>query len=176
MTETDPPIVLVDGIVDVETVDPLLETIDEIRADTGATIQLFDARYVVSATHLERAAELAQRAFDRETNVATDRAVELLLYAAGRRQIDAALEMGISPGETRVVALVDGRPAPDPEGAADTAADDVASLLEPTTTLGTYDRERVLAFYDISETELNATAGDLEDVVLERVALLDVEK
>ena len=43
-------------------------------------------------------------------------------------------------------------------------------------TLGEFDRQRVLDFFDITETELDATEGTLADLVCERVALLVVER
>ncbi|MFC6723692.1 KEOPS complex subunit Cgi121, partial [Halobium palmae] len=112
---------------------------------------------------------------------ARDRAVEVLLYAAGRRQIDDALAMGVSAGETPVVVLVDGRASPDGgrgtrSDREDAAADGVATLLDPTETVGEYDPETVRAFFAISDRELAATDGTVVDVVHERVALLDVEK
>jgi KEOPS complex subunit Cgi121 len=162
---------LVEGTVDVDDVDDFVARLDDISTDTGATIQAFDARYVVSERHLERAVELADRAIDRGENVARDRAVEILLYAAGRRQITEALELGVSPGTNRVVVLVDGG---DETAAAEAirtrVLDDVGE------TLGSHDPERVRAYFGITGPELGVVDGDLESLVLERVALLVVEK
>jgi KEOPS complex subunit Cgi121 len=189
---------LVEGTVAVDDVDAFVATIGEIAAETGATIQAFDARYVVSERHLERAVELADRAIERGENVARDRAVEILLYAAGRRQISDALDLGVSAGENRVVVLVDApsggssasgdepegagsgdRTEPmDPDTAEAAAADAIRSRVldsvEPT--LGEYDPERVREYYDIDGAELAVVDGDLASLVLERVALLVVEK
>jgi len=159
----------VEGIARIDDLDAFLAEIGTIRSETGATVQVFDAGLVVSRVHLERAVELADRARDRDEAVARDRAVEWLLYAAGRRQIDRALTMGVSEGETPAVGVVDG-------GDEAAAADRLEALLEPASTLGRTDEGRVRGFFGISERELDATAGDLADVVLERVALLDVEK
>lgn len=169
-------VVLVEGVADVDDLDAFLDAVTAIREETGAIVQTFDARYVVSPEHLTRSADLAARAFDRGENVARDRAVEILLYAAGRRQIDDALEIGVSTGETAVVALVDARSTTDPTAAADAAASELRALLEPTETIADYDPELVREFFDVSRRELDATTGDLSDIVLERVALLDVEK
>jgi KEOPS complex subunit Cgi121 len=169
---------LVEGIAEVDDLDTFLADVDRIATAYGCTIQAFDARYVVDRTHLQRAFELADRAFTRGENVARDRAVEVLLYVAGRRQIDESLTMGVSEGETPVVVLVAG----DPEvGTGDetpvvAAADAVADLLTPADTLGDYDEERVRAFFDVGETELAATDATLPDLVHERIALLDVSK
>jgi KEOPS complex subunit Cgi121 len=160
----------VEGVATVDSVDDFVAAVGDVADETGATVQAFDARYVVGDAHLRRAVELADRAIDRGENVARDRAVEVLLYAAGRRQIDDALEMGVSEGETPVVVLVDG-------GDEDAAADRIRErLVEPAETLGAYDESGVRAFFDVGEAELATVDGDLESLVLERVALLTVEK
>ena len=165
-----------------------VEALSAVGDEHGVTVQAFDARYVVSRRHVARALELADRERERGEAIAHDRAVEVLLYAAGRRQIDRALAMGVGEGTVPVVVLVD-----DPDGATDRVGDEdggageagererraasaVGGLLEPAETLGAYDPERVCEFFEIGETERAATDADLETLVLERVALLVVER
>ena len=172
---------LVEGVVDVDDVDAFVADLADIASETGATIQAFDARYVVSRRHLERAVELADRAIERGENVARDRAVEVLLYAAGRRQIADALELGVSEGPNRIVVLVDAESeaaGTDGNGAEADAAEAVRSRVLDTvdSTLGDYDAERVRQFFEIGGDELAVVDGDLEALVLERVALLVIEK
>jgi KEOPS complex subunit Cgi121 len=164
---------VVEGTATVENVDAFVEELGAIGAEYGVAVQAFDARYVVGRDHLERAVALANRAAERETMIARNRAVEILLYAAGRRQINRALEMGVDVGTTPAVVVVDGGPGGGDEAGAAAA---VSDRLDPTETLGEYDRERVMNFFDISERELGATDGTLADVVCERVALLTVER
>jgi KEOPS complex subunit Cgi121 len=171
---------LVDGTVTVgggrfPDTDAFVTRLGEIGDDHGVTVQAFDGRYVVSARHLGRALELADRERARGEAIARDRAVEVLLYAAGRRQIRRALEMGVGEGETPAVVLVAADPdADDADEAA--AADAVSALLGPGNPLGDYDAERVREFFDVRDVELTATDATLEDLVLERVALLVVER
>jgi KEOPS complex subunit Cgi121 len=160
---------LVEGTATVEDIDTFLAQTDEIAEATGATVQVFDARYVVDREHVERAVELASRERERGEAIARDPAVEILLYAAGRRQIDRALTMGVSAGECPVVAVVVG-------GDEATAARRLRKLFEPAETLGAFDETRVREFFDVTERELGATAGTLRDIVHERVALLVVER
>ena len=179
---------LVEGIAAVDDLDAFLRSLSRIGEETDCTVQAFDARYVVDRAHLDRARELADRAIDRDENVARDRGVEIMLYAAGRRQIDRALALGVSEGEGPVVVLVAARGADgngDEDGAEDgvdgrggesAAASAVGELLAPADTLGDYDGALVREYFDIGEAELAATAGSLADVVHERVALLDVRK
>jgi len=154
-------------------VDALVAELDAVATEHGVTVQAFDTDLVVDRRHLERAVELADRERARGEGIARDRAVEVLLYAAGRRQIDRALEMGVGPGATRAVVLV----AADDEGGDEAAAAEaVRSLLEPAETLGDYDAERVRAFFGIDDAELAATDADLPALVRERVALLVVNR
>ena len=170
---------LVEGVVTVgceafPNVEAFVDRLEGVarEASTGAespTVQAFDARYVVSRRHIERAVELADRARDRGEAIARDRGVEILLYAAGRRQINRAMEMGVEEGETPAVVLVEG-------GEESAAARAVADLLEPAETLGACDASRVRSFFDVGQAELDAAGGGLEGLVLERVALLVVER
>lgn len=165
---------LIEGRDDIEDVRAFVERIDDVGETHDVTVQAFDADYVVSRAHLKRAVELADRAIERGENVARDRGVEILLYAAGVRQIDRALTLGVSTGEQRVVVLVDA--ADDDTEREASATTELAERLTPTETLGDYDEAAVRDFFDVGDDELAVVDGTLADVVLERVALLDVEK
>ncbi|MFP9060862.1 KEOPS complex subunit Cgi121 [Natrialbaceae archaeon A-chndr2] len=171
----------------IDDLESFLETVDSVATAHDVTVQAFDARYVAGRRHLERAVELADRAIARGENVARDRSVEILLYAAGRRQIDRALEMGVSVGEMRAVFVIDG--AGD-EAAAATALGErlggdgwkpLEGTAEDEGQKGDKsdewrDSATIEAFFDITEAERAATDADLETLVCERVALLEVEK
>lgn len=159
----------VEGTAEIDDIDAFLERLSDIESTHATTIQVFDARYVTGRTHLERAVQLADRARRRGDTIADDWDVEILLYAAGRRQINRALEMGVAAGECPVVAVVVG-------GDTDAAASELETLLEPAETLGDYDETRVREFFDVGNQELAAADGTLEDIVCERVALLVVER
>jgi len=188
-----PAVRLVGGTVAIDDLDAFLADCDAIAADTGAVVQAFDADLVVSATQLREATRLAARAIARGEAVARDPGVEILLYAAGRRQIDRALELGVSEGERRVVVLVaDFGDVPD----ADRPAADLPAAVEAARSLAVdsddrpagrgsadggdfevaFDEDRVREFYGLTDRELAATNGGVADAVRERVALLDVEK
>ncbi|MFB6161482.1 MAG: KEOPS complex subunit Cgi121 [Haloferacaceae archaeon] len=166
---------LVECVVETEDVDALVAALDAVGDRHGVTVQAFDARYVADRAHLERAVELADRERGRGEAIARDRGVEILLYAAGRRQIDRALEMGVAAGRTPVVVLVDAGPSEtDGEAAAAAAVRDL-DAGEPGP-VETGDPERLQAFFDVGDAELAAADGDLAALVRERVALLVVER
>jgi len=160
---------LIDGRAEIEDLEAFLNEITRISDDTGSTIQLFDADYVAGERHLRRAAEMAGQAVERGSAIARDPAVELLLYAAGRRQINRALEMGVGEGSQAVVGVIDGGD----EAAAVAAVEDLLAAAE---SIEWGDRETLKAFFDIGAAELAVVESDLESVVLERVALLAVEQ
>lgn len=164
---------VVEGRARVADVDDFVGRLGAIGDEHDVVVPAFDARYVVDREHLERAVALADRAFEREEAIARDRAVEILLYAAGRRQINRALAMGVGEGESPVVVVVHD---PSGDGDEDGGSAAVADLLEPGETLGDYDEAFVREFFDVGEAELTVTSGDLADLVRERVALLTVER
>ncbi|MEE6210686.1 KEOPS complex subunit Cgi121 [Salarchaeum sp. III] len=158
-----------EGHATVDDVDAFVEELSDIGDDHGAAVQAFDAAYVAGHPHLAAAVRHANRAFDRGENVARDRSVEILLYAAGRRQIRRALEMGVSSGGTDAVIVVDGGDEP-------AAIDALRPLVDETETLDALDEAALTDFFEISDAERAATDASLTDLVRERVALLDVEK
>ncbi|KAA9399283.1 KEOPS complex component [Haloarcula sp. CBA1130] len=173
---------VIEGTADIDDVGAFVETLSAIGDRYGVTVQAFDARYVADRAHLELAVDLATRARARGDAIADDFGVEILLYAAGRRQINRALTMGVSEGTCPIVAVVvdsetgNSHVGKDGRASIEAAADDVFEELTATSTLGEYDEDCVRSFFDVTDTELAATAGGLPDAVRERVALLPVEK
>jgi KEOPS complex subunit Cgi121 len=164
---------LVEGRLTVDDVDELVERLGTVGDEFDTTVQAFDARYVAGREHLERAVELADRATERGENVARDRGVEILLYAAGRRQINRALAMGVDEGEGPAVVLVDGG---DEAAAADAVRNRFAVEPELTVDVDHADGELIRDFFTVTDAERAATDATLADLIRERVALLDVEK
>ena len=178
---------LLECTLSIDDLDAFVAEIGDIGDRHDVTIQAFDARYVADRAHLERAVELADRAIARGENVARDRAVEILLYAAGRRQIDRALEMGVDEGENRAVLLVDGGGSTGNEGGraeggeggeatALEALADLEALVTTEPTLEEVDERTLCSYFEITDAEREATDAPLSALVRERVALLEVEK
>ncbi len=166
---------LLEGRLEIDDLDAFVADLGDLSDRHGVTIQAFDARYVADRRHLERAVEFADRAIDRGENVARDRAVEILLYAAGRRQIDQALAMGVDEGETQAVVLIDGNSDAN-ETAALEAVETLDAFVDREPTLETQDIETLCDFFDVPDAEREATDAPLSALVRERVALLEVEK
>ncbi len=192
---------LLTGTATVEDTDEAVADLDVAGDRHDCTLQAFDARSVADAEHLRRAVELADRERARGEGIARDRGVEILLYAAGRRQIDRALAMGIDAGETPAVVLTSadpgdaathdsvpvhdtdlpdaGRvdadaPADGRERAALAAVADLSWFSPGPVALG--DPGRLRSFFGIGERERAATDASLADLVRERTALLVVNR
>lgn len=162
-----------EGHLHVTDLDAFVETLGDVGEAYDCAVQAFDATRIVDESHLRSAVEHANRAFERGENVARERSVEILLYAAGRRQISRALELGVVADEPDqpVVVVADG----DDEAGALRAVEERVDL-EPAPVLGDVDEEAVEAFFGITDAERRASSADLSALVRERVALLDVEK
>lgn len=162
--------IIVQGHAHVEDVTAFIDHLTSIGDTHGCAVQAFDARYIAGPEHLRTAVRLASRAVDRDDMIADGYPIEILLYAAGRRQINRALTIGVTDGDGPVVVVIDG----EDETAAATA---VREAIDPADVLGTTrDPDRITAYYDITEAEQAATTATLEDLVIERVALLAVNK
>lgn len=168
---------LVEGRADVDDVDEFVAALAAIGDAHNVVVQAVDARYVAGRAHLEAAVRMARRAIAHGDAIADDPALEVLLYAAGRRQISRALTMGVPDDGGPVVVVVDGTVSEDNSAGEADAADAVAARLEADETLDAAREEAAIReFFDIGEAELAATDASLEDLVVERVALLAVEK
>lgn len=163
------------GRAEVKDVDSFLSRLKNIARRHNVTIQVFDALKVAGVEHLRAAVDKALRARRRERCIANDFSIEILLYAAGRRHVSKALEMGISENTKEVaVTLV---------GDADNvklARDEILGIMErDDAVLGLSDRKKkpLMEFFGITDAELEAVGGEkLGLLVLERVAMLDVQK
>lgn len=155
-----------------------IEDLNAIGERHGVAVQAMDARYVACREQLERAATFARRASDRGTTIADDFAMEILLHAAGRRQIEQALTMGIHDETTSVVIVAVHPTASGPAIDEEAFAADLAAVvtLEDWKPGDRREDDRITSFFEIGQAERAATDADLCDLVCERVALLEVQK
>lgn len=160
---------IVFGRVGIPDVDAFLGQVREIGDRSGSAVQAIDARYVAGTDHLEAAVTLARRARERGEAIADDPALEILLYAAGTRQIDRGLTIGVSEDTDVAAIVIDG-------GDEEAAAADVRDTVVAEETDPDPDLDAITGWFDITEAERGATDASLEDLVRERVALLTVDR
>lgn len=153
-----------------EIADPgaLFEKVVHIGRHHDCIVQAVDARYVAGEEHLEHAVKMTLRALERETAIADDPAMELLLYIAGTRQIDRAIEIGVNNGTGEVVIVAVG-------DSADAAIEEASILVEETESDLHGDQDAIQEWFDITDAERRATTANLSELVTERVVLLQLE-
>ncbi len=177
---------LIAGKVRVSNVDDFLAVLKTIAHKYDVTIQAMNAELIAGEEHIKSAVKKALRAVGRNRNITNDLGLEILLYAAGRRQIERALAMGVSKseGEKRVaIVIVDAsaRGEKDLEVVAEEVKRKIGLQEEPISELELEykgdKKEGIKKFFDITEAELKAVGeSKLKKLVLERVARLDVLK
>ncbi len=160
---------IIQGEIDIEETDRFFDELEEVEREYNSVIMGFDPRYIAYSEHLERAWSKAVRARNRDEMVADDIGMELLLYTAGTRQIDDAVEIGLDEDTDEAVFVLDGdtersRGVLEKYGFSEADIEYMGPSL-------------VKEFFDISRGELDAVGEEkLSYLVLERVALLDINK
>lgn len=156
----------------IEDIKEFVSALRDLQAKTGCVIQVFDADKVASEVHLNFAIEKALQSFSEGRNVAKGLGVEIMRYAAGERQIERALLLGISRS-TKRIALVVIKP-----DSAETAAwpdsSELSQLIEIDGLGCSFKLEALKETFKISDEEILAAGeAQIPDLVLERVALVD---
>lgn len=182
------------GKVGISNVDDFLSSLKNIAHEYDVTIQAMNAELIAGGEHIISAVKKAIRATERKRSIASDLGLEILLYAAGRRQIERALAIGVSKseGEKRVaIVIVDASASGerDLEVVAEEVKRETMMAEEPVQELelglelglglehNEDKKEKLKRFFEISEDELKAVGeSKLKQLVLERVAMLDVLK
>jgi len=157
------------AIGDVKTI---LKNVDTVSKDLGLVLQLVNASRVYGKEHLEVAAEHALRAFDEGRNFGKTVAIEVLMYASGKRQISEALKfMGLGHGMIKigVVAI---------SGPGKTVPADLRKRLgferDDSVLSGSED---VLDAFGIGPEIRKGTSPEKwADLIIEKVTLLELEK
>ncbi len=148
-------------------------------------IQIFDADLIAGWEHLYFASLNALKAFESELNISNSLAMETLLYASAKRQINKAIDMlGIKPESSQIAVLVIAKTLKQTNSALEIVSKLVSgerddSILELTN--GKIEDIRTL--FDISDLELESKLDGkglekeaLVDLVIEHVALLTTKR
>lgn len=151
-----------------------LHTIRAVAASCDTRIICFNADMMAGKSHAMAAVRLAVRASEEGSMVSNSLEMESLLFAAGSRQCSIASSFGIRAGENRVYICC--YPSKKTVWAMlenlFCFTRDSWNIIDPKKT------EHLQALFGISDDEISAAGGygRLKDLVLERVALLQVLK
>jgi KEOPS complex subunit Cgi121 len=148
-----------------------LRKVREIADACGTHIILLDADRLAGREHVEAALRHACRSWEGGEPIANSFEMETLLYAAGTRQCQVGSSFGVHTGENRSYVAV----CPPAPGVRDLLAGLVTFVDEDWEALDPAKRARLGDLFGITEKEVAVVGEDrFRDLVLERVALLDV--
>jgi len=162
---------ILEGVIEIEDLKVFLDEIKRISGEYGVVIQFFDAEKVAGESHLRCAVKKGLRSIKSGENISSDPAMEILLYASGKRQINKALSMGVTAGRNDVVVIVIGE--------SEDAIEELNGMItqKPVLEYSQSKRESILHFFDITEAEVEVVGEDrIPDLVMERVVMLDMIK
>ncbi len=158
---------ILEGSIFIKDIEMFLRKIKENRK--GNVILALDADKLAGEEHLMFAIEKAMNSSKTGRNIAKDPGKEIMLYAAGTRQINRAMKIGVHNGKNNIALVAIG------EDIDMSAFDEIApgNVLQ-------YDRSKnriLMDFFNITDEEIKAAGVDkVPELVLERVALVDVMK
>jgi KEOPS complex subunit Cgi121 len=160
-------------------IEKLLQQIQDYAQKQNLIIQIFNADMIYGKQHLIIATEHATRAFKQKTNTTNSLEMEILLYAAGQRQLKHAIpKMGITKGTTNVAILITNKK----ETRTSTIDKTIQNQLLKTLNLKRNDTvlqgsEETLRNYGITTTEQQTVPPEkYGDLILEKIAMVDIIK
>ncbi len=159
---------ILEGRVSIDNVEEFLHKLKKISKEKNLTLQVLDADKIAGEKHIRFAVVKAINSFRTGTAIANDLAKEIMLYAAGTRQISRAVKLGIHKGENNIVLVAVG-------DAKLSGFDEIRH--EPVLAYNESKKEALMKAFGITDKELEAAGEEkIPELVLERVALVDVIK
>jgi KEOPS complex subunit Cgi121 len=152
--------------------DEFLKYIRELGECNRVNIILFNADRMAGRVHVESALAHAFRVFEEGDTISNSVEMESLLYAAGSRQCQQGTSFGIHSGENRVYLCI----CPGNKRVQkDLQQSGVYCEEEDWETLSEEKQSLLMELFGITVEELGVVGiSRLQDLVLERVALLEV--
>ena len=165
---------ILSGLVNIEKLQDFLREINNVSSAHGVTIQALNSDLIAGERHITFAAEKANIAMEKGTNVAKDPGIEIMRYASGKRQIEEAFSMGLHEGVNRVAFVLMGE-----NEAIGKAAAELGNVMDekPLIDYTPEKRDKIVSQFNITDMEIETVGEDrISDLVIERVALVDIMK
>ncbi|WP_440953422.1 KEOPS complex subunit Cgi121 [Methanococcoides sp. FTZ1] len=165
---------LVEGSIIIDELRSYLGRLSTMASDHDVIIQGINADKIAGWEHVESAIRKAMRSMENGTNVANDLGVEIMRYASGKRQIGEAFSIGLEEGKMNLLFIVIGEAS-----SVENAVKDLSGSIEPSSVMAYSDMKKgtIVSQFCITDEELGAVGDEkIPDLVLERVALVDVLK
>ncbi len=162
------------GSTHIGKVPEFLSKISSLASVNCTVIQAMDAGKIAGERHVRFAVQKALRAFEENFNSAKDPGIEIMRYASGKKQIGEAFSMGVREGEMELVFVVMG----DDNGVKRSVGSLKGMICEKDViSYSLLKRDSIISQFGITASEIEATGEEMiPDLVLERVALVDVLK
>jgi KEOPS complex subunit Cgi121 len=146
-------------------------------------IQFFDAQLVATQDHLYFAVLNALQAFHTQTNISKSVAVETMLYASARRQIQKAIDIiGVKPDSKTVAVVIVGATSEQVEVAIQELTEYLGAEPDESILKLTPEKEKkIRAAYKIGDKEIQTATkttaeAALVDLIVEHIALLSTQQ
>ncbi len=161
-------------------VDDFLADLSVFSKKENQIIQAFDAEVVFGSDHLISATKHAQRAFKQGTNATNSLPLEILLYAAGERQIQKAIKkIGVKRGKQKIAfVLIDSKKNAGGKQRYNAIITDLLRLFHLVRDDDVLDGSiDTLHRFGIKDLEIHTIPErKYGDLILEKIALVDVIK
>lgn len=160
---------IIEGTIFIDDMEAFLKKIRKISKEKNIVIQALNTDKLAGKEHLMFAIEKAMISYKTGKNMANDPSKEIMLYAAGTRQINRAIKIGIHNGNNNIVLVAIGEHID---------LSDFSDIL-PKNVLQ-YDKSKnadLMEVFNITDEEIHAVGADrIPELVIERVALVDILK
>jgi KEOPS complex subunit Cgi121 len=160
---------ILEGTIFIDNTEKFLGKIKKTSKDKNIVIQAFDADKLAGEEHIRFAVKKAMNSFKSGRNIANDPGKEIMLYAAGTRQINRAMKLGVHNGENNIVLVAIGE------------VFDISAFNEiiprPVLQYNSSKKDALSEIFNITKEELKVCGEDkIPELVIERIALVDVMK
>ncbi len=160
---------IVEGTAFIDNTEKFMQKLKKISKDKNVVLQALDADKLAGEEHVRFAVQKAISSFKMGRNIANDLTKEIMLYAAGTRQISKAMRLGVHNGKNNIVLVAVGE-APDLSSFDDIIPENVLQYNDSK-------KNTLMDIFNITKEELEAVGEDkIPELVLERVALVEVIK
>jgi KEOPS complex subunit Cgi121 len=158
----------------IENIDNYLKKIKKFSIKNNVTIQVFNADLIFGEKHLISAYEHAVRSIKQNRNKTNSLEMEILLYAAGERQLKIAIpKMGFKKGESNLAIIIINK---------DKKLEKIIKNFLDEFNLERNDNllrgdESTLKKFGLKKKEMETVSKNkYQDLILEKVALVDIIK
>ena len=159
----------------IKNVDKFLKKIRQFSDKNNLIIQTFNADLIYEKNHLITAVKHAKRAFKTNTNSTNSLEIEIMLYASGERQIKLAIpKMGVKIENSSFAFMILKNRGQIQNITIDSLLKQLSFCRNDDVLTG--DKDKIINF-GITEAEISTVSeSKYGDLVLEKVALVDVIK